>query len=94
MNFSWDRLKAEKNLKKHGVSFEEAATAFEDQLQTAFPDDAHSQGEQRYTLLAASIQGRILAISYTERGDTIRIVTAREATRLEVEEYESHFYNY
>ncbi|MGH9846140.1 MAG: BrnT family toxin [Blastocatellia bacterium] len=68
MTFEWFRLKAETNLMDHKVSFEEASTTFDDPMQTAFPDDAHSEGEQRYTLLATSAQGRVLAISYTERG--------------------------
>ena len=93
MKFEWFHRKAESNIKRHdGVSFEEAATAFDDELQTAFPDDAHSVGEQRFTLLATSARGRVLSISYTERGENIRIISAREATREEVEEYESHFY--
>ncbi|MGH9837779.1 MAG: BrnT family toxin [Blastocatellia bacterium] len=92
MNFQWNRLKAESNLKDHQVSFKEASTAFDDPLQTAFPDDAHSEGEHRYTLLATSARGRVLAITYTERGDDIRIISAREATRREVQEYESHFF--
>lgn len=93
MKFDWFRLKAESNLKRHGVSFEEAATAFDDPFQTALVDDAHSEGEQRFILLAASSKGRVLAISYTERGDVMRIISAREAERWEVKEYESHIYN-
>jgi hypothetical protein len=94
MNFEWFHGKAESNVEKHdGVSFEEAATAFDDPMQTAFPDDAHSMGERRYNLIAKSAQGRVLAITYTERGDDIRIISAREATRGEIQEYESHYYN-
>lgn len=91
MTFEWDPEKAEANESKHGVTFEEASTAFYDRLGTAFPDRWHSVGEQRYVLLATSNQGRILTIGYTERGETIRIFTARESTRGEVREYESHF---
>lgn len=95
MEFEWHRLKAERNLKDHSVSFEEAATAFDDPMQTTLRDDAHSEGEQRFTLLARSAHNRVLAITYTERegGEVIRLISAREATRTEVREYESHFYN-
>lgn len=93
MKFDWFRLKAESNLKKHDVSFEEAATAFDDPFQTALTDDAHSEGEQRFILLATSANGRVLSIIYTERGAATRIISAREATRAEVKEYESHIFN-
>lgn len=94
MKFDWFGPKAESNIEKHdGVSFEEAATAFDDPMQTVLIDDAHSEGEERFILLATSARGRVLAISYTERGDVTRIISAREATRPEVREYESHFYH-
>lgn len=93
MKFDWFRLKAESNLKKHGVSFEEAATAFDDPFQTALADDAHSEDEQRFILLATSEKGRVLSIIYTERGDVTRLISAREATRLEIKEYESHIFH-
>lgn len=94
MKFEWFHRKAQSNIEKHdGMSFEEAATAFDDPMQTTLRDDVHSEGEQRYILLATSERGRVLTISYTERGDNIRIISAREATRAEIEEYESHFYN-
>ncbi len=91
MIFDWDPDKAEANRIKHGVTFDEASSAFLDRLGTAFPDRRHSIGEQRFILLATSDQGRCLTIGYTERGETIRIITARESTRREVQEYESHF---
>ncbi|MFN0107828.1 MAG: BrnT family toxin [Blastocatellia bacterium] len=94
MKFDWFGPKAESNIEKHdGVSFEEATTAFDDPMQTVLVDDAHSDGEERFILLATSVRGRVLTISYTERGDVTRIISAREATRAEVREYESHFYN-
>ena len=94
MKFDWYNSKAERNIKKHdGVSFEEATTAFDDPMQTVLVDDAHSEGEERFILLATSTNGRVLTISYTERGDVTRIISAREATRQEIREYESHFYN-
>ena len=94
MKFDWFKPKAESNIEKHdGVSFEEATTAFDDPMQTVLVDDAHSEGEERFILLATSVQGRVLTISYTERGDVTRIISAREATRQERREYESHYYD-
>lgn len=94
MKFDWFKPKAESSIEKHdGVSFEEATTAFDDPMQTVLVDDAHSEGEERFVLLATSAQGRVLTISYTERGDVTRIISAREATRPERREYESHYYN-
>jgi uncharacterized protein len=88
MNFEWFKLKAESNLKKHGVSFNEAATVFDDEMQVTYPDHAHSSGEQRFLCLGCSNQGRILMIVYTEPAeDTIRIISAREATEREKRTY-------
>ena len=81
--FEWDPAKAEANLRKHGVSFEEARTSFDDILGTTVPDHRHSEAELRFFLLGMSKQGRLLAVSYTERGDRIRIISARLATRQE-----------
>ncbi|MBO0719312.1 MAG: BrnT family toxin [Blastocatellia bacterium] len=88
MIFEWFRLKAEANLKKHGVSFEEAETAFDDEMQFSYPDNAHSIGERRFICLAMSDQHRLLMIVYTQVSeDTIRIISARKATRREVKMY-------
>jgi len=90
MPFEWHIKKAKSNLEKHRVSFEEAATVFEDPLQVHYPDNAHSFGEQRFICLGISDQGRLLMMAYTETTpDTIRIITAREMTRREQEAYES-----
>lgn len=88
MNFTWDPKKAAGNLKKHGVDFREAATVFDDPLSTTFPDPDHSAGERRFLLVGNSAPGRILVVSHTESGDTIRIVSARTATRRERKFYE------
>lgn len=91
MTFTWDPNKAEANLKKHGVNFREAATAFDDTLSMTFPDDDHSAGERRFLIIGMSARGRILVVSYTEvAADTIRIISARTATRHERTFYEEN----
>ncbi|MBA3638798.1 MAG: BrnT family toxin [Acidobacteriota bacterium] len=88
MKFAWDPSKAEENLKAHGVDFREAATVFDDLLSTTFPDVEHSVGERRFLIIGQSATGRILVVSHTETGDTIRIISARTATRREQRFYE------
>ena len=88
MEFEWDEAKAAANLAKHGVSFEEARTIFDDPLYVDFYDPDHSEAEHRYIIIGQSDQDRILLTSYTERGDIIRLVSAREVTRSEREHYE------
>jgi len=75
-------------LLKHGVSFEEAKTVFDDPLYIDFYDPDHSENEVRYLIVGASDQGRLLIVSYTERGDSIRLISTREVTRGEREAYE------
>ena len=88
MRFTWDPKKAEENLETHGVDFREAATVFDDSLSTTFPDVDHSVGERRFLIVGMSAPGRILVVSHTETGDTIRIISARTATRRERRFYE------
>ena len=88
MEFEWDENKAATNLSKHGVAFDEAKTVFEDPLYVDFYDPDHSYDEQRYIMVGQSERGRLLIVSYTERGDAIRLIHAREATRREREAYE------
>jgi hypothetical protein len=89
VTFTWDPKKAEANLKKHGVDFREAATVFDDTLSVAFPDADHSMGERRFLILGVSALGRVLVVSYTEvTAQTIRIISARTATRHERTFYE------
>ena len=88
MNFTWDPNKAEENLKAHGVDFREAATVFYDLLSTTFPDIDHSVGERRFLIIGMSALNRILVVSHTEDNDTIRIISARMATRPERRFYE------
>ena len=81
MNFQWDENKARTNLEKHGVSFEEAATVFGDPLSLTIPDPAHSQVEDRWIVLGHSHQRKLLVVVHTERGDNIRIISARRASK-------------
>ena len=80
MKFEWDRAKAARNVAKHRVSFEEAATVFRDPLSQTGRDPDHSDGEERLVTFGISTRGRLLAVAHVERGDTIRIVSARLAT--------------
>jgi uncharacterized protein len=75
-------------LSKHDVSFEEAETVFDDPLYVDFYDPDHSKNEERYLIVGQSSQKRLLIVSYTERGDSIRLISAREVTRSEREAYE------
>ena len=87
-SFEWDPKKAESNLKKHGVSFDEGITAFGDPLSMNMPDPDHSEGEQRFIVLGTSAQSRTVVVSYTERPPRTRIISARLATRRERKQYE------
>lgn len=88
MEYDWDKNKAMTNLSKHGVSFEEAKTVFDDPLYVDFYDPDHSLGEHRFILLGESAQGRLLFVSYMERNNGIRLISAREATLSERKAYE------
>ena len=83
MEFDWDPQKAATNLAKHEVSFEEAATVFGDPLGRIVADPRHSSEEERFVLLGLSRGQRLLAVMYVERAGTIRIISARRATRSE-----------
>lgn len=87
MKFVWNRSKAEINMQKHGVSFAEAQTVFDDSWQENYPDPDHSEGEMRYICLGMSDQNRVLFVSYTERTDHYRLISAREATKQEEVKY-------
>jgi len=88
MKFEWNLNKSESNYKKHGVSFEEASTVFNDVLSVTFPDPRHSIGENRYVIIGISRFGTLLVVAHTDREDTIRIISARKATRVEKKFYE------
>ena len=89
LHFEWHTEKALNNLKRHNVSFEEASTAFSDLLSLTIDDPLHSEDEQRFVLIWKSYKNRILVVIHTERGDNIRIISARKATRKERAYYES-----
>lgn len=89
VEFEWDDVKAESNLKKHGVNFEEGATIFNDpEIATIFDPD-HSKDEERYISIGMSIQGNLLVIIHTEREERIRLISCRKATSAERKTYEN-----
>lgn len=88
IEFEWDPEKSESNLRKHGVSFLEAATAFGDPLSVTVSDPEHSIYEHRFVLFGRSDHGRLLAVVHAAEGITIRIISARPVTRRERREYE------
>ena len=88
MEFEWDENKAEANLSKHGVSFDEAKTVFDDPLYIDFYDPDHSDDEDRYIIIGESQQRRVLIVSYTEHDHKTRLINAREVTPREREDYE------
>jgi hypothetical protein len=87
-DFEWDEKKNQQNQKKHGISFEEAATVFVDPLAILLSDDEHSWGEQRSHIIGEAAFGDVLVVTYTERGNKIRIISARTPTRRELRDYE------
>lgn len=88
MEFEWNPDKAALNLEKHGVSFQEAATVFNDPLSMTFPDPDHSIGESRYVIIGLSRFGQLLVVAHTDRETKVRIISARKATRQERSFYE------
>jgi uncharacterized DUF497 family protein len=89
MEFEWDPVKAQTNQAKHGLGFIEASTVFADPFELTIHDPEHSNDETRFLSLGNSTSGRLLVISYTERGPAIRIISAREATPRERRQYET-----
>ena len=90
MEFEWDEAKAEANLRKHGVSFPEASTAFADPLAAILPDPDHSDEEIREILVGHSERNRLLVVSFTERSENIRIISARVASAGERRNHEEN----
>jgi uncharacterized DUF497 family protein len=88
MEFEWDPKKARSNVRKHGISFDEAASPFSDVLSFTYDDELHSHVERRYATLGLSDRGRVLVVAHTMRGERIRIISAREATPREKRWYE------
>jgi uncharacterized protein len=93
MDFEWNPQKAARNMQRHRVSFSEAATVFDDPLSRTVPDPDHSIDEDRLLIVGASHQGRLLIVSFAERGDRLRIISARELTRIERQAYEEGRYD-
>ena len=88
LEFTWDANKAASNLEKHGVSFEEASTAFGDPLSITVDDPNHSEDETRFVLVGLTFEGKLVIVVHVELEDSIRIISAREATRRERNDYE------
>ncbi len=88
MEFEWDPKKASSNLRKHKVSFKEASTALSDPMAVTGADPDHSIGEFRYVTFGISERGRLLVVAHTEQSETIRIISARIASRRERKIYE------
>jgi uncharacterized protein len=86
--FEWDEDKAESNRHKHGVPFEEAKTVFGDPLSVTIEDLRQSRSERRYIDIGISSEERLLVVVYTERGEAMRLISSREATRAERKIYE------
>lgn len=88
-NIEWDETKAEINLRKHGVSFQEAVSVLADENSLTFGDEVHSVSEERFIDIGRSAQGNVLIVVYTERGSVIRMISCRKATRAERKIYEA-----
>ena len=88
MIFRGDPKKAASNLRKHHVNFHDSATVLNDPLSTTFPDPEHSRGEQRFLTIGQSTGGELLVVAHTGVGETVRIISARRATRRERRFYE------
>lgn len=86
--FEWDPNKARTNIEIHGISFDEASTAFKDTLSLTIHDPLHSDEEDRFILIGNSHENRLLVVVHTERGNRIRIISARKATKKERKQYE------
>ena len=88
LEFDWDDEKASSNVKKHGVKFDEAITVFGDLLADTFPDPDHSENEHRFLTFGLSQSNRLLVVAHADRGEIVRIISARQITRRERVLYE------
>jgi uncharacterized DUF497 family protein len=88
--FEWDPNKARGNIETHGISFDEASTSFGDTLSLTIYDPLHSEEEDRFILIGNSCRNRLLVIVHAERGENIRIISARKATKIERKQYEEN----
>jgi len=83
MNYQWDPVKSKTNVKKHGIEFADAVGVFDD-ADAITLEDMDSEGEQRFLSIGLDILGRIIVVAYTYRGDEVRVISARKATKQEV----------
>lgn len=90
INFIWDKNKAKLNIEKHKLSFEEAVTVFADPLAFIFDDEEHSRIEQRALIIGHTNKNKIIIVSFTERNQHIRIISARRVTKKEKQDYEEN----
>lgn len=91
MKFSWDPRKADTNFRKHGIAFDEAITVFSDPLALIFDDTAHSDDEHQEIIIGFSALSRLVLVCFVERDeDTIRLISARRATKAETKDYEKN----
>ena len=88
--FEWDPNKARRNIETHGISFDEASTAFGDTLSLTIHDPLHSEQEDRFILIGNSARNHLLVVVHTERGENVRIISARKATNKERKQYEEN----
>lgn len=91
MDFEWDPTKAASNITKHGIAFEEASTAFGDPLAHSISDPLHSYDEDRFVLMGQTNAGRLAVVVYTDRDETVRIISARLAKPSERRRYEQTY---
>lgn len=89
MRFEWDRAKAQRNVRRHGVSFDEAVTVFYDPLSATFGDPDHSIDEERFITIGYSARDRLLVVAHAERGAAVRIISARRAAARERRRHEA-----
>ena len=90
LSFEWDPTKAKRNIQIHGITFDEASTVFKDTMSLTIFDPLHSADEDRLILIGNSHQNRLLVVVHTERGDKVRLISARKATKHERETYEEN----
>jgi len=88
IEFEWDPDKAQRNLRRHQIAFEEAVTVFDDEFALIFEDEVHSFDEPRDILIGYSNHAHLLTVIFTERGQVVRLISARQATRNEKKRYE------
>ena len=88
--FEWDPKKARSNEQKHGVTFDEASSVFADTLSLTIHDPLHSEDEERFIIMGISCKNRILTVVHTERGENLRIISVRKATKKETLYYENY----